>query len=135
MYLMEILKVKDEGRLSSPDYSEPDLQGMIRDCEPQQGGQMGLQATQAIQAIRDEINRRRATAERQAEARRHQESVALDRESLKTLAEGQKRLKESVDRLSKPHCLIWWTFLVALLTLIVCVIGYWDQIVRLIRAL
>src|SRR3989442_8452985 len=39
------------------------------------------------------------------------------------------------DLLSKPHRLIWWTFWVASLTLIVCVIGYWDQIVRLLRAL
>jgi hypothetical protein len=46
-----------------------------------------------------------------------------------------QNLKESVDRLAKPHRLLWWTFGVAGLTLIVCVIGYLDQIARLFRAL
>ena len=96
---------------------------------------MGLQARQAGQAIREEFDRRRKVAEGQAEDQRHQQSVALGRETLETLAEGQRQLKDSVDRLLKPNRLLWWTFWVAVLTLVVCVIGYWDQIIRAIRAL
>jgi hypothetical protein len=46
-----------------------------------------------------------------------------------------QNLKESVDRLAKPHRVVRWTLAVASLTFVVCVIGYWDQIARLIRAL
>ena len=42
---------------------------------------------------------------------------------------------EASARMAKPHCLLWWTFAVAFLTFVVCVIGYWDQIVRLLQAL
>ena len=75
------------------------------------------QAAYAIMAIRGELESLEISV-------RHQAMVAE-----------QQRLKDSVDRLAKPHRLLWWTFVVTSLTLIVCVIGYWDQIVRLIRAL
>jgi hypothetical protein len=47
----------------------------------------------------------------------------------------QKDLKESVDHLAKPHWIVRWTLLVAILTLFVCVIGYWTEIARFFRAL
>lgn len=37
------------------------------------------------------------------------------------------------DLLGKRHRLNWWILGVATLTFVVCVIGYWDQIVRLLR--
>jgi hypothetical protein len=46
-----------------------------------------------------------------------------------------KQIGSEVARLKRPHPVVWWTFIVATLTLIVCAIGYWDQIVRLFRAL
>ena len=51
------------------------------------------------------------------------------------IALSQERQRRQLDDLKKPHRLLWWTFVVALLTLIVSVIGYWDQIARLLQAL
>lgn len=45
----------------------------------------------------------------------------------------EERQRRQLARLAKLHPIIWWTFVVATLSLFVCVIGYWDQIVRLFR--
>jgi hypothetical protein len=79
-----------------------------------------------------------AERERRHSAQRHQELIAEQqrlRASVDLLISGQVDVKRSVDQLSHPHRLLWWTFAVALLTLVVCVIGYWDQILRLLRGL
>jgi hypothetical protein len=97
MHLMEIVKLKDEGRLSSPDYSESDLRGMIKVCEPQEAGTMGLLATQTIKAIRDELERR-------AVVQRHQEAITLANRleqqvgKLLDVATAQKVLAGKLDR-------------------------------------
>lgn len=46
-----------------------------------------------------------------------------------------QKLQSEMGSLKKPHPVMWWTLAVAVLTLIVCVIGYWDQIKRLFQAL
>ena len=117
MVLIEILKVVEESRLSSPDFSLTNLQSMLKVCASHRRGQMSHEADHALVMIRDEIARRESITRHEA------------------LLSEQVRLKASVDRLLKPHPLVWWTFTVALLTLIVCVIGYWDQIARLFLAL
>ena len=55
-------------------------------------------------------------------------------EAMLRLSDGQKELRHSVDRLARPHWIQWAILTGTLLTLLVCVIGYLDQIVRLIRA-
>ena len=47
----------------------------------------------------------------------------------------QERQRRQLESLQKPHWIVRWTLVVAVLTLVVCVIGYWDQIVRFVRAL
>ena len=46
-----------------------------------------------------------------------------------------RNVQVSIHRAAKPHWVAWATFVVAVLTFLVCMIGYWDQIVRLFRAL
>jgi hypothetical protein len=46
-----------------------------------------------------------------------------------------ERLQSEITALKKPHPAVWWTLVVAVLTLIVCLIGYWDQIIRFLRAM
>jgi hypothetical protein len=82
MYLVEILKLKDEGWFSSSECSEANLHSMLKVCESQQIGQMGLQATQAMHTIRDELARRASDLAAQSEERRHRESTALSRAEL-----------------------------------------------------
>lgn len=85
-----------------------------------------------------ERERRHSLRTLQQSAQGHEELIAEQqrlRSAVDLLISGQSDMKQSLERLSEPHGLLWWTFAVALLTLIVCVIGYWDQIVRLLRAL
>ena len=47
----------------------------------------------------------------------------------------QERQRRQLESLKKPHWIVRWTLVISALTLVVCVIGYWDQIVRFVRAL
>jgi hypothetical protein len=85
-----------------------------------------------------ERQRRQSIRALEQSAQGHRELLAQQerlRTAVDSLTAGQAEVKRSVDRLAKPHHLLWWTFAVAFLTFVVCVIGYWDQIVRLLRAL
>ena len=79
MQLMPILKLKEDRYFSSPDCSEQQLRSMMMDCESYQGGANALQATQAIQAIRDELVRREAMKVETAAAGRHSAALEHDR--------------------------------------------------------
>jgi hypothetical protein len=63
--------------------------------------------------------------------KRHREIRA----QIDSLIAAQADLKVAIARLEKPHWIIRWTLVVASLTLIVCVIGYWEQIKIFVRAL
>ena len=54
-------------------------------------------------------------------------------ETLLRLSDGQKELSRSVDRLARPRWIQWAILAATCLTLVVCVIGHWDQIVRLLQ--
>ena len=91
-----------------------------------------------LEAAIVERQRRQAKRALDQSAQGHRELLAEQerlRSAVDSLTTGQAEVKQSVDRLAKPHHLLWWTFVVAFLTLVVCVIGYWDQIIRLLRAL
>jgi hypothetical protein len=62
---------------------------------------------------------------------RHRQS----QKRLQAIDESQAGLQATLDQIAKPSRLLWWTFSIAVLTLVVSVIGYWDQILRLIQAL
>ena len=97
MYLMEILKLKDEGHFSKPECSPDKLREMLKVCEQQEIGQMGLQARQCGQTIRDELAHRE-------EDRRHQEVVAKQEHLcsvVDSLASAQSLMKRTVDRIHR----------------------------------
>lgn len=43
-------------------------------------------------------------------------------------------VKASVERLAKPHWLLWLTFIVSVIAATASVIGYWPQIVAAVQA-
>ena len=45
----------------------------------------------------------------------------------------QRELAAAIHRTSRPHLVVWATFVVTVLTLLVCIIGYWPQVVQFVR--
>ena len=125
MYLMGILKLKDEGHFSKPECSLEKLREMLKVCEQQEIGQMGLQARQCGQTIRDELAYRE-------EDRRHQEVVAKHEHLcsvVDSLASAQSLMKRTVDRI---HRIDVWILIAGAIAALSGVILIVVEIVKLV---
>lgn len=112
-----------EGRLSSK--SDKELDEMLSSCRKycaSTTAPLALEYEPAVDALRDEITRR--SNERLHNETKKQREAAM---------EEARRLKESVQRLEKPHKLHWWLLAIAVLTAIFAGIAAPDVILKWIR--
>lgn len=127
MYLMEILKLKDEGYFAKPECSPEKLREMLKVCEQQEIGQMGLQARQCGQTIRDELSHRE-------ENRRHQ-AMVVEQQQLRSVvdsvASGQSAMKRTIDRI---HRIDVWILIAGAIAALAGLILLALDVVRLILA-
>ncbi len=109
----------EKGRLSSPAVSPDDLNSMLTVCNSQcrPGQMMASEASRSIEAIHRELERREVEqakkdsgAAAQIGAQRHQETVALDRETIEA--------SHYSNRLSV------WAIVVALAALAIAILGW-----------
>jgi hypothetical protein len=115
----EALKAVRDGRLSQK--SEEDLRLMLPVLHRFQASQHAPLATQAINAIENEIARRQRD-------KLHQEALGQSNRLHQEMVGEHGKLKESVDELKKPHWTLTPSFLVILLTMIFAAIAAWPVI-------
>lgn len=115
--LNEIITVANNGKIVG--MPEKELREMIKicSCHASYPSWEGRQAKQALDLIRDEIDRQQTSAHNSA------------------ILEEQRLLTAAIGHPAKSNWIARGGFVVMLLTLVVCVFGYWEQIKMFFQSL